>query len=101
MLVCVSPALVCGSYLAQVSNQPVVCMRLAEARQPVCVPGVTHQQPHRPRCDHSSQPCADHAQDLTDAGPAEDPTEDTLEERHPGTERVASRGLARVMLVLL
>lgn len=62
-------------------------MWLAEAGQPVCVPGVSHQQLHRPSCDHSSESFTDHEQDLTEARPAEDLGEDTLEERHPGAER--------------
>lgn len=74
---------VCVSYLAQVTNQPGVCRWFSEAGQPVCVPGVSHQQPGCPSCNHNSESCADHKQDLTEAGPAEDPREDALEERHP------------------
>lgn len=62
-------------------------MWLAEAGQPVYVPGVSHQQPPSPNCNHSSQYCSHHTQDLAEARPAEDLREDTPEERHPGTER--------------
>lgn len=43
------------------------------------VPGVSHQQLGRPDCNQST----DHKQHLTEARPAEDLREDTLEERHP------------------
>lgn len=61
-------------------------MWLPEAGQPVCVPGVSCQQPQHPDCNHSSQSCTGHKQDLTEARPAEDMRDDTPEERHPGTE---------------
>lgn len=66
-------------------------MRFAEAGQPVCVPGVSHQQLRRPDCDHSAESCSDHIQDLREAHPAEDKREGTLEERHPGGENQISR----------
>lgn len=62
-------------------------MWLAEAGQPVCVPGVSHQQPHCPTDNHSSQSSTDHKQHLAEARPAEDLREDTLEDRHAGAER--------------
>ncbi|KAG7236545.1 hypothetical protein INR49_000808 [Caranx melampygus] len=74
---------VCVSYLAQMTHQPRVCRWLAKARQSVCVPGVTHQQPRYEKCNHRSQSCTEHVQDVPDAGPAED----TLEERHPVKEK--------------
>lgn len=93
---CFTSCGVCVSYLAQVAKKPGVCMWLAEAGQPVCEPGVSRQQLRRPHCDHSSQSCTDHNQDLT-----EDLREDTLEERHPGTERErrVSRGCLTVDLL--
>lgn len=66
----------------------------AETGQSVRVPGVTRQQPRHPNRHQGNQAYADHGHDLTEAGPAEDPGEDTLQERHPGTERRVSRGLA-------
>ncbi|GLD63363.1 insulin receptor substrate 2-B-like isoform X1 [Lates japonicus] len=99
MLVCVSPALVVGPTWPRVSYQPVVCMRLVEARQPVCVPGATHSTAPPPTLVTTAvSPVLTTHRTPTEAGPAEDLTEDTRGETS-WTERVASRGLACLTLV--
>lgn len=83
----------CVSYLTQVAQQPRVCMRLAEAGQPVCVPGMSHQQLHRPNYNYSNQSSTYQMQDLTEASQAENLRENTFKERHAGAEKLdISRG---------
>lgn len=72
--------------------QPRVCLWLAEAGQPVSVPGMARQQLHRPNNNDCNNSTTDHVQDVTEAQPAEDLGEDSLEDSHPGTQESKGPG---------
>lgn len=66
-------------------------MRLAEARHPVCVPSMSHQQLCRPEGEQSNRCCSENSQELTKPGDAR-PAESELEDRHPAGQRMTDCG---------
>lgn len=88
-------------YLTEVTNQPWMRPWLVEAGQPVSVPGVTNQQPHRPNSDHSQQHGPHQLQEETDPRPAEKLRQEPVKDSHGGTQEQKNKNNTRCSDVLI
>lgn len=78
-------------YLSQVTQQPGLCGRFAEAGQPVHVPGVSHQEPRRPGSNHCTEPCSEQQEDLAEASRAEEEINYALQRKHGSGDKQMCR----------